>query len=331
VGRVTIYDIAEDVGVSTATVSRALNGSALIGDAKARTVQAAAKRMGYRKRVIRRQAGRAILNIRVILPRRAERVQQLFYDYSDLLAGIKRGLRGNRANLVTDVEGDDLDLFAHKKGGDVDGVVFAFTRPQPKVYKQLQRRGIRSLTLHRIVEGQDYITCDNAAGMAQLDAALAERQSDPRPCFLRLNPAGEIADQRERGVRQGCRDLGIRFTTRDVVAVDTISGVSAALAKRIVRRGYTAAMCFNDVVAAAFDQAARAAGVSVPGDIEITGFDNSPLRDLMRPRPDTISLPVDALGERAGEWIAERIVNRGTEAFRVQLPGEYVKGDEAHD
>jgi len=326
-GRVTIYDIAADVGVSTATVSRALNGSALVGDDTARAIRAAAGRLGYRKRRIRRQAGRAILNIRVILPRRAERVQQLFYDYSDLLAGIQRGLRPNRANLVADVEGDGLDLFAHKKGGDIDGVIFAFTRPAAKVYRQLTRRGIPSLTLHRIVEGHDYITCDNAGGMRRLVAALAARRADLRPCFLRLDPAGEIADQRERGVREGCRDLGIGFARRDVVSVDRIGAIDPALARRIARRGYTAVLCFNDVVAAAFDQAARAAGVRIGEDIEITGFDNSPLRDLMRPRPDTISLPVDALGERAGAWITERIVKRSPESFCVQLPGEYVSGD----
>ncbi len=326
-GRITIYDIAEDVGVSTATVSRALNGSALIGADTVRSIEAAAERLGYRKRTIRRQRGRAILTIRVILPRRAERVQQLFYDYSDLLAGIKRGLADNRANLVTDVEGDGLNLFEYKKGCDVDGVIFAFTRPQPKTYRQLRERGIPCLTLHRVVEDQDYITCDNAGGMRLLLAGLAERPPKLKPCFVRLNTAGEIADQREQGLRDGAKELGAPFGDDDIFAVDTIDEITPGFVERIDRRGYNAAMCFNDVVAAAFAQAAAVAGVPIPDRIEITGFDNSPLRDLMRPRPATISLPVGVLGERAGEWIAERIVNRSSEPFGVHIPGQYVSGD----
>lgn len=326
--RVTIYDIAEDVGVSTSTVSRALNGSALIGEGKAREILEAARRLGYRKRTIRRQKGRAILNIRMVLPRRAERVQQLFYDYSDLLAGIKRGLKDNRANLVTDVEGERLNLFESKKGGDVDGVIFTFTRASEAAYRQLAGREIPCLTLHRVVEDRDYITCDNAAGMKRLATELARRIDRPAPCYLRLNAAGEIADERQRGVKEGCEAAGVAFDeATDVVAVDAIDEITAALAGRIASAGYNAVLCFNDVVAAAFEQAARAAAVAIPGRMEITGFDNSPLRDLMRPRPDTISLPVAALGEAAGEWIAERIVNRSDEPFQMRIPGDYMTGD----
>jgi len=331
VPRVTIYDIAEEVGVSTATVSRVLNGSTLIAPETAEAIRDAAQRLGYHKRTIRRQRGRAILHIRLVLPSRAERVQKLFYDYADLLAGIKAGVQDNRVNVVTDVEGEALDLFGHKKGGDVDGVIFAFTRPAEAVYEQLARRGVPTLTLHRLVEGRDYITCDNAEGMRRLVAELAARcdvdGAELRPCYLRLEAIRDIADDRQRGIVAGCREAGVHFTRRDVIGVSAIANVDPALVGRIDRRGYNAVLCFNDVVAAAFCQAARVAGFDPARQWAVTGFDNSPLRDLMRPRLATISLPVQTLGEQAGRWIRRRIVERRDEPLAMRIPGEYLAGD----
>ena len=333
--RVTIYNIAEEVGVSTATVSRVLNGSTLIAPETAEAIRAAAGRLGYRKRTIRRQRGRAILHIRLVLPNRPERAQKLFYDYADLLAGIKHGVQDNRVNVVTDVEGESLDLFGHKKGGDVDGVIFAFTRPAEAVYDQLAGRGVPVLTLHRLVEGRDYITCDNVEGMRRLVGELAVHRRDCdealRPCYLRLEAIRDIADDRQRGIVAGCRTAGIRFTKRDVLGVEAIANVDKRLIDRIDRRRYNAVLCFNDVVAAAFCQAARAAGIDPARRWEVTGFDNSPLRDLMRPRPATISLPVRTLGEQAGRWIRRRIVERSDEPFAVRIPGEYLEGDHDDD
>ncbi|MFW6155478.1 MAG: LacI family DNA-binding transcriptional regulator [Planctomycetota bacterium] len=333
---VTIYDIAEEVGVSTATVSRVLNGSTLIAPETAQAIRDAARRLGYRKRTIRRQRGRAILHIRVVLPTRRERVQKLFYDYADLLAGIKEGVQDNRVNVVTDVEGEALDLFGHKKGGDVDGVIFAFTRPTEAVYDQLAGRGVPTLTLHRVVTGRDYITCDNVEGMRRLVAELVARRDEDdedalRPCYLRLEAIRDIADDRQRGIVAGCRETGVRFTKRDVIGVESIADVDPALVDRIARRRYNAVLCFNDVVAAAFCQAARAAGLDPSRRWEVTGFDNSPLRDLMRPRPATISLPVRTLGEQAGRWIRRRIVDRSDEPFAMGIPGEYLEGERNDD
>ena len=138
---VTIYQVAKEAGVSPATVSRVLKGSQLIGEASRQKVLQAAKKVGYAARRVRRQRERAILNVKLILPRHESGLKRLFYDFSGLADGLRAGLAPCELNLLTDVARRGLDPYPHKKGGDIDAFVFAFQRPaRPRSHRSQERQ-----------------------------------------------------------------------------------------------------------------------------------------------------------------------------------------------
>jgi LacI family transcriptional regulator len=311
----TIYDIAEHLEISPSTVSRVLNNSSLIGNDTARRIRQTADQMGYKKRSIRRHSSRAILTIKLILPPRQQTALDLFYDVSDLISGIRQR-HAERVNIVTDIASPALELFPHKKGGNVDGVIFAFNRPADRIYRDLDARGVPSLTLNRILPKRDYATCDHVQGMKDLLDVLVERHDALHPCFLTLTAFPDIARERERGFTEGCAERGITPAVRAIGGLDELSHTLAAE----LAREFNAVLCFNDLVALTLLQHAGDAAIS------ITGFDNSPVRQLFISQPGTISMPVLELGKCAGDWIEQRLLNRDGSLFQKHLPGTYVAG-----
>jgi len=324
--KVTIFDIAKKAGVSTSTVSRVLNDSALISDERADQIRRIADELGYTKRTIRKPRNRAILNVMIVLPRHRERATQLFYDYSELLHGIQSAIPTDRANLFTSIEQDSLLERDHKKGGMLDAVVFAFTRPKKKIRDLLKQKSIPFLILNRIVNDADYITCDHEGGMKTIISVLKEKRPDANPCMLNLEAVKDVSSLRVKGFVQGMEESGWSKPEDRIFHTQSISAIDAALIRKIMKAGYDAIVCFNDVVAVAVMEVAARNNISIPADVSITGFDNSPVRDLVHPSPDTISMEVERLGNLTGEWLLDRVLNRESDPWQRFVRGKHVPG-----
>ena len=326
--RVTIYDIAQELEISTSTVSRVLNGSSLISEGTSQRIRETAERLGYQKRRIRRHRDRAILNIKVVLPRRQAAHLNLFYDLTELVSGMKDGLAPSRANLVTEIEDSQLDLFSHKKGGDVDGVIFAFTNANSKVYRSLDERSIPYVLLNRVSDQNDFITCDHLSAYQTLLQEVQERQAVHKPLFINLSAVPDLAEERLNGMRHACKSLNIDFDDRfDVWTVANVNQVHSDIIRDKVEAGYDTFVCFNDVIAVSVLQKAQAAGLRIPDDLRVTGFDNSPILQLVSPRIATMSLPVYDIGRQAGKWIQHRVIDRGSQGVQQFLNSNYFPGD----
>lgn len=326
--RVTIYDIAQELDISTSTVSRVLNGSALISEATSKRIREAAERLGYEKRRIRRHRERAVLNIKVVLPRRQAAHLNLFYDLTDLISGMKDGLAPARANLVCEIEDTKLDLFSHKKGGDVDGVIFAFTTAGSRITDSLEERNIPYVFLNRVREDNDYITCDHATAMTTLMQEVKQHRSSLKPLYVNLSAVTDLAEERLGGMRSACEHLHIAFNDRtDVWTVANVKQIHADMISSKIEQGYNSFICFNDVIAVSILQKAQASGLRIPDDFSLTGFDHSPILQVVDPRIATMSLPVYDIGSHAGKWIQHRVIDRQTAMIQEYLHSTYHAGD----
>ena len=323
----TIDDIARELGISSATVSRALNGSRLVGPEIRKSVAAVAKRLGYEKRSIRRHRGRAILSVKLVLPRHAEPERALFYDFAALIEGLRRGFTQCGLNLLCEVNSPDFEPYPHKKGGDIDAFIFAFQRPSQQTLKSLREHGTPFVVLNRAIPGMPCVASDNAAGMLDLLDHLRGSMAEIRPRFLTIAGLGQVHEERLDGFDQACQRRGVPFDrSKDTVEFPDIASIQkegvAAAAK-----GANVLVCVNDIVGTVVLSELDLLGIAVPGQVAVTGFDDSPVRRLSRPLLTTVSLPVEELARYAATRLQAEIIENTAPSALLRVTGRLIAGE----
>ncbi len=323
---ITIYDIAAKAGVSGSTVSRALNGSRLVSDPVRERIQALAREMGFEKRSVRRHRERAILNIRLVLPHHDDPERGLFFDLAQLIAGLRSGFSPTATNLACDLAGPDFDPFPHKKGGDTDAFVFAFHKPSPAVLAQVKERNVPFVVLNRDVPGLPCLASDHAQGMSELVAHVVSASAAIRPCLVAVEGMGEVFAERSAGLEAALAEAGVAFSPeRDVAVFPGTAAIDGAAVRRLAE-AHDTFFCVNDIVASAVLAELAHAGIRVPDDCQVTGFDDSPLRRLTRPLLTTVAMPVHELGLRAGKRLALEVIEGASPAPSERLRGSLLAG-----
>lgn len=324
--RVTVYDIANKLEISPSTVSRVLNNSLLVKDETRRKILRQAEELGYRKRRIRKQRKRAILNIFLFLPLLPSRQYHLFYDPVTLISNIESGFEDIRTNIICGINGD-TQYFENKKFGDIDGCIFAFTDPNSRLLERIQEAHIPFILLNRSHDRYSYIAGDNAAGMELLLRKMAEKKKALKPCYLGFRPVSAVSEERRKGFLQACESLGIEGNRKNCCELSSLADIDDGLIGRILDEGYNGICAFNDVVAVYFYQACMHRGIPIPRQFSLSGYDNSPVRMLLDKKIDTIELGSEALGFSAGEWLRQQIIERRSDVLQKRLKGAYLKGD----
>jgi LacI family transcriptional regulator len=326
--RITVYDIARKLDISPSTVSRVLNNSSLIGEEKRQLILAAAEELGYQKRQIRKQGCRAIINIRLFLPPTKYDYIHLFYDVAELIDGIQQGFGSTKVNIIISINDGDLQLFDSKKIGDIDGCIFAFTMPSPEMETLLEERTIPYILLNRQEPENNYLVVDSLLGMKCLVEAMWRKHADDfRPCYIGFSPLGMVTRLREEGVRNTCALHGKELLAADVFNIDQIKELQGPVLDAILERKYNCVLCFNDLLAVSVYQSALHRGIAIPQAFSLSGFDNSPMLQLLDQRIDTIEFSIHSLGTEAGLWLRAWIIDRDFKPIQKKLEGTYMKGE----
>lgn len=325
----TITDIAKALGISTATVSRALNQSRLVTPELAAQIAETADKLGYKKRIIRRHRGRAILNIKLVLPRHIEPERALFYDLGLLIEGIQSGFKLCEINLLCEVTSPKFAPYPHKKGGDMNGFIFAFNRPNAATLKQLDEFGTPYVILNRAIDGLPCVGLENADGMKMIASHLKSARADLKPAYLSLKGLGQIDDERLEGFAVACAAQGTPFDQKsDVHSFDAISAITATAISELSKK-YNALVCVNDIIGTVVLSELDRLGIRVPAQISVTGFDNSPVRQLSRPLLTTVCMPIAELAHAAASRLESQIIENLPAEKSIRVAGTFVAGESA--
>ena len=249
--RVTIEVLAERLGLSTASVSYALNGLPGVSDATRSRVVALAEELGWRPNVGARSLSRSRADaVGLLLPRGPEDVGAEPY-YMALLAGIESGLaEADTALMLRFVPGrDDADLTVYRQWHAehrVDGVFLTdlrFDDPRPALLEQLGlpylvHGGRRADTGWRF--GQEQEAELLVAHLAQLGHRSLLHVTGPRTLVHE--------EERHRAVEAACASRGISLTT---VGADYTHAGAATAVRDVLGGGtaVTAVLCSNDPMA----------------------------------------------------------------------------------
>lgn len=308
----TLADIAAQAGVSEATVSRVLNDRPGVSDNAKQQVLTALDVLGYERpsRLRRRSAGLVGLVVpeldNPIFPAFAQVIETVLVQH------------GFTPVLCTQTPGgisEDEYLESLLDHG-VAGIVFvsgrhADTAADHDRYRALVARGLPVVFINGYAPDVDapFVSDDDGEAMELAVSHLV--QLGHTRIGLAVGQDRFVPVQRKKAafVDASRRLLGLsraKATSWVEHSLFTLEGGQAA-ARPLLERGATAIVCGSDLMALGAIRAARQAGLSVPGDLSVVGYDDSPLVAFLDPPLTTIQQPVQAMGIAAVNALIEAI------------------------
>jgi LacI family transcriptional regulator len=308
--RATIGDVAIAAGVSTSTVSRALNGTGYVASSVAARVLAAAEEIGYVPDANAR-------NLRVGLRRD---VGVLISDlanpfYAELASGMEGRLReAGYHMLLINTNGDEaeeraaVNTFAALR---VPGVIV--TPVSDGVVGRLVRHGIHVVQADRVVDSNraDAVVGANDVG-GRMATEYLIREGHTRIALLIDQAAWTTGAGRLAGYRAALRDAGIEVD-EDLVAfagfdVDHARVVVGELLNR--RPDVTALLAANNVLAQAAYIEMAERRIKMPGQISLIAYDDVPWMAMVRPPVTAIAQHAEEIGRRSADLLISRLQER---------------------
>jgi LacI family transcriptional regulator len=326
--RATIVDVAREAGVSTATVSRVLNGSASVSPSTRAVVLAAIQRHGLTAR--RRTRDRSLRGVVAV------RCPYVLDDYfGAILSAIARTLRQRGKVLMLSVEaleGDEPSLTGLLRPEITEGALLILPPEPGTVLADLRASGYPFV----VVDQRTALPPDIAAvSAAHLTGARLATEHLLRLGHTRIaaiaGPRNWIAaEDRLLGYRTALAASG-RLAPEGLVregGEPTIAhGRAAARDLLALPEPPTAIVAFNDKVAIGAMDAATERGLRVPGDLSVVGFDDLELSQVVTPRLTTVRQPLGEMARMGAELLLRLIEGREIDTLHVELATELVVRD----
>lgn len=318
--RVSISDIARDLGISKAAVSYALNGLPGVGADTRERVLAAATRMGwYPSSSARALTGARTGVVGLVLSRPPE-LLTLETFFVHLLAGVETVLAERGSSLLLRVIGDhpDEEIRTYRRWwGErrIDGVILIderFRDPRIEPIEQMQIPAVLCGGPLRSWEMPSLWT-DHSADSERVVAHLHELGHRR---IAHLSGPTEFVHERSRrrGVRRAARKRGVDVTTVECgYTGPTAATQTAALLHQDPADRPTAIIYGSDVMTASGLGAVHEAGLSVPADVSVLSWDDSQLATLVRPPLTALRRDNLAYGAAAAHALLDLVegTNRG--------------------
>jgi len=303
----TIYAVAQRVGVSIATVSRALNGSDSVGTETRRRVLAAAEELSYRPSRLGQSLaeGRHAANGIVFPDLSGPYYAEIVLGYEEVAAELGMSVLILATHNRPDPVGKVLELARR-----VDGMVIMGRTVPDEIVARIAGGSLPVVLLARpVVGGLDTVNADNEGSARRLVAHLIGHGYRR---FAFLGDPDESPDVAGRYAGFCAALVAARVTPRGPVRCAFDMPAGRAAARRVLARSSRprALVCANDEVALGAFEAAAALGLSVPEDVAITGWDD--VMAARYARLTTVRQPMHALGATAARWLQERIADSRT-------------------
>ncbi len=309
---VTIRDVAQEADVSATTVSRVFNHTDLVSPETARRVRHVAEQMGYQPNPTAKSLSHGRTDaIGVILPAPHGEF------FSEVMRGIDEVAQASDFYLLISsshysLEEGEAALRALR--GRVDGLLVMTTHVRAQPIHERQAPDVPVVFMNSSMGGSRYDAFDieNRQGAYAAVRHLVERGYE-RIATITGPPDSYDVRERLAGYRQALEEGGLDTPGAYVVHGDFTQASGYTAGGEILQLDPLPDAVFscNDYMAIGAMAALQEAGVDVPGDIAIAGFDDIPSARYANPSLTTVRVPVYDLGRQAAERLIHVI--QGTE------------------
>ncbi len=317
--RVSIKDIADAAGVSHSTVSRALNDSPLISEPTRTRIQRLAEEMGYTPDAVAQSLQTRRTHIIGLV---VASIGDPFF--ADLVEGVEKVARPAGFSVFLNSSHNDpnqeiqvIETFHRQR---VDGILVASSRIGSNHIERLARINVPVVLVNSQAEGEhDFlhsIAVDDRIGARRAVEHLIEL-GHRRVAYIGVTNRPKSNKRRLRGYYDAFEAAGMEADPACIRIVDlnpsledgdALAGKQAAT--HLIGAGATAIFCYNDMVAVGALLACREAGVAVPDDVSIIGFDDIDLARYVHPALTTVSQPKQQMGSIAMQMVVDLLEHK---------------------
>jgi DNA-binding LacI/PurR family transcriptional regulator len=321
-GKITLQELAEHVRLTKGTVSAILNDSSVARTIPQRTkdrVFAAARDLNYRPNFFARNLrAKRTFAIGVI-------TEEIGDAYGGMvISGIEAVLSREKYFFITAAHRHNLHnleeyvTFLLARG--VEGIITIDT-----ILKHPLAVPTVAVAGHRPLKGVTNITLDHAQA-AHLALSHLYDSGHRQIAILRGQSFSSDADDRWHSICDAAAGLGIHIPAELAVELDTDDPspeMGYRLTKQLLSRGhFTALFAYNDISAIGAIRAVREAGLRVPEDISVVGFDDIREAAYHLPSLTTVRQPLRKMGEIAAQTLVDRIGGRNDYPSQILIDPE---------
>jgi DNA-binding LacI/PurR family transcriptional regulator len=323
----TIADVADRAGVSIATVSRVLNRTTRVSEETATRVQKAIDELGFVPQAAARHlASRKTSTLGLLLP---EVSSEFFFP---ILRGIEAATRQAGFDLLIAIQPEEQAHQANARSPlgihNTDGLlIFGDLADSPSL-AQFSRLNFPVVLLYHAAppgSGITSIEVENKNGARRLVSHLIEVHGARRIAFLRGPDGNEDSAWRENGYRLALADHGLEFDPGLVEAGNFEQQGGRMAIETLLKKGvrFDAVFAGDDGTAIGALAALNQAGLRVPEDVAVVGFDDILPSRYLNPPLTTVRAPTEQVGHEAVMQLVRRI-HTGQADAEVLLPTELV-------
>ena len=304
----SILQVAREAGVSVATVSRVFNVPDKVAPATREHVENIARTLGYlpnaSARTLRTQRSRVL---GVVLPTLTNPV------FAECLEGIAQAaVAGGYAisPFTTDYRLDQEDRAVNLLlAGNVDGMILVVSNPATSTALQrLAEVGLPYVLAYNQHPDHPCVSVNSELAVADVVAHLATLGHRRIAMVSGLLSASDRAQQRCRGYARGMEQAGLR--AQPVLQVPFVAAAPEVLGEALNNQDRpTALVCSNDLLAIRSIRAAHLAGLAVPRDLSVVGFDGIALGQDLTPQLSTVVQPNADIGRHSVELLAQAVAS----------------------
>lgn len=323
----TLQDVADKVGVSTATISRCLSDPQKVKPAVREQVMLAIKELGYVPHgAARALASRRTRTIGAIVPTVdnaifAKAILSLQHELTQ--AGYTLLL----ANSSYSLEEEWRETQALLSRG-VDGLVLVGEQHLPETLEAIRRQEIPYVNLW-VYNPQAQYSCigfDHIKASRQIASHLFDLQHCEYGVISGMLKHNDRAALRLVGMREFLQEQAIELPDARVIECrySVEQGRQAMHQLLTEHPEITAVFCGNDILALGALWGARELGISVPDQLSVTGFDNLDFALALSPQLTTVNAPSRRMGEQAAEYLLKQIENKSAEIEHIELEAQLI-------
>ncbi|QJR80648.1 LacI family DNA-binding transcriptional regulator [Alteromonas pelagimontana] len=302
---VTIKQVSELAGVSSATVSRVINNTDTVKEKTRELVLNAMSQLGYRHNVLAASlASNKTNTIGYVVPE----LHGSFFG--SMMAGSEHVLRKAKKHMFVAtghsdeaLEMQEIEALLSRR---CDALILHVEAVSDDYLIHLAKQDVPMVIVNRYIEdiGDNCISLDNVKGGYMATRHLIE-QGHKDIAYLSGSLFKADGVNRLIGHKQALAEAGIEYNPELMVEGDfqAKSGEAGVYELFDAKQHFTAVACANDEMASGAINALRARGKQVPEDVSVIGFDNIDFSSYLTPALTTINYPVRDIGAMAARWI----------------------------